>query len=226
MRNIRKFKTCYKFSKAQAMVEFVIVAPVMLALVLGIIQFSLIYKAKITLNYAAFQTVRAGTLNNASLEDMHMAFASNMAPLYTTSYMSINSGGDCTSSFDSSDSAREGRVGANKITGNGLRGVLDANINNFNSDSVICGRRVVQKQIEDGYVKVSVVSPTQRSFNILGRDGYHDVDDDGVLKQLNMIPNDPKLALRIPHQPDLKLKYAFSIVPSDSPIPACSPCVP
>lgn len=190
MRNIRKLKTCYKFSKAQAMVEFVIVAPVMLILVLGIIQFSLIYKAKITLNYAAFQTVRAGTLNNASLEDMHMAFASNLAPLYTTSYMSINSGGDCTSSFDSSDSAREGRVGANKITGNSLRGVLDANINNFNSDSVICGRRVIQKQIEDGYVKVSVVSPTQRSFNILGRDGYHDVNDDGVLKQVNMIPND------------------------------------
>ncbi len=37
---------------------------------------------------------------------------------------------------------------------------------------------------------MSVVSPTKSSFHILGRDGYHDVNDDGVLKQVSMIPND------------------------------------
>ena len=66
-----------KFNKAQAMVEFIIIVPVMLTLVMGIIQFALIYKAKITLNYATFQTVRAGSLNNASLSEMNMAFSSS-----------------------------------------------------------------------------------------------------------------------------------------------------
>jgi len=52
------------------MVEFLIVLPVMLLLVMGILQFAFIYQAKITLNYAAFQTARAGSLNNASMSAM------------------------------------------------------------------------------------------------------------------------------------------------------------
>jgi hypothetical protein len=184
------FNNLSKSSKAQAMVEFVIILPVMLTLILAIIQFSLIYKAKITLNYATFEAARAGTINNASLEDMHLAFASGMAPLYTTSYQKIDSSGDCSSTFSSSDSAREARVGTEKITGDGFRGVLDANINNFNSDSVICGRRIVQEQIEDGYVRISVVNPSADSFSNFGVTDYHDVDGEGDIKEVTLIPND------------------------------------
>jgi len=68
------------------MVEFLIILPVMLLLVMGTIQFAFIYQAKHTLNYATFHTARAGTINNLSMSAMEMAFASNMAPLYTHSY--------------------------------------------------------------------------------------------------------------------------------------------
>jgi len=189
------------------MVEFVIIVPVMLTLVLGIIQFALIYKAKITLNYATFQTVRAGSLNNASLSEMELAFSSNMAPLYTTSYLSINSSGDCNSSFLSTDQARRQRLGTTVITnaeggvigtsgqkitqGNDeLRSLLDRNINNFGSESVLCARRIVQQQIDDGYVKISVVNPNFTSFSNFGVGGYYDVTGDGDIRTVNMIPND------------------------------------
>jgi len=67
----------------QAMAEFVIILPVMLLLVLGILQFAFIYKAKITLNYAAFEAARAGAVNNARQFAMRNAMARALAPLYT-----------------------------------------------------------------------------------------------------------------------------------------------
>lgn len=177
---------------AQAMVEFVIILPVMLTLILAIIQFGLIYRAKVTLNYATFQAARAGTLNNANMADMELSFASNMAPMYTTSYLSMDGSGNCTSSFSSSDTARQARVGTRKITQSavGLRGVLDANINNFNSDRVICGRRVVQQQISNGFAQISVVNPSTTSFSNFGVSGFHDIDDKGTIRSVTMIPND------------------------------------
>jgi Flp pilus assembly protein TadG len=201
------YRKLSKFNKAQAMVEFVIIVPVILTLVLGIIQFALIYKAKITLNYATFQTVRAGSLNNASLSEMNMAFSSNMAPLYTTSFLTINNSGDCTSSFLSTDVARRQRLGTTVITNaeggvvgtsgqkitqgnNELRSLLDRNINNFSSESVLCARRIVQQQIVDGYVRISVVNPNLNSFNNFGVPGYYDVTGDGDVRTVNIIPND------------------------------------
>ncbi len=70
-------------NSGQAMVEYVIILPVLMLLVLGIFQFALIYQAKITLNYAAFEAARAGALNNASQDAMQKAFVRSMAALYT-----------------------------------------------------------------------------------------------------------------------------------------------
>ena len=183
-------KKMFRYCKAQAMVEFIIVIPVLLTLVLAIIQIALIYKAKITLNYATYQTVRAGSLNNGSLSEMKQAFAGNMAPLFTSSYLSMDSSGDCSSTFRSTDAARVGRVGSAQIMDNGIRSVLDANINNFDSEKVLCARKIVEQQIKDEYVKITVVNPTITSFNILGVDGYHDITGDGDIRTVNMIPND------------------------------------
>lgn len=192
------FKKLKFFSNAQAMVEFLIVLPVMLLLVMGILQFAFIYQAKSTLNYAAFQTARSGSINNASLEDMEMAFASNMAPLYATSYYSIDSSNDCTSTFLNTDADRRSRLGATATTGDTSRGstgganimgdnnrvFLDRNIGNFNSDSVICARRVVQEQIDDGFVNIFVANPSPSSFTDYGVD----IDVDGSTE--TAIPND------------------------------------
>jgi hypothetical protein len=69
----------------QALVEFLIVVPVMLALILGAVQFALLYHAKTTLNYAAFEAVRAGTLNHASFAAVKSGFARGLAPLHSYS---------------------------------------------------------------------------------------------------------------------------------------------
>lgn len=80
------------------MVELLVVLSVMLLLIFGAIQFGLIYHAKITLNYAAFEGVRAGTLNcdkkyrdydNKCDSDVGQfaavkeGFARGLAPLYS-----------------------------------------------------------------------------------------------------------------------------------------------
>ncbi len=168
------------------MVEFLIVLPIMLLLVMGILQFSFIYQAKITLNYAAFQTARAGSLNNASISSMEMAFANNMAPLYTTSYLNMDSDGDCSSSFLTTDAARQSRLSGTQIMDSNTRGVLDANINNFNSGNVLCARNFVLDQIRLwDYVNIAVVNPSLNSFNDYGVS----VDDGDGGTQIQ-IPND------------------------------------
>jgi len=65
------------------MTEFLIVLPVMLLLIFGAIQFALIYHAKITLNYAAFEAVRAGTLGEGNFDEVKEGFARGLAPLYS-----------------------------------------------------------------------------------------------------------------------------------------------
>ena len=70
-------------SRGQSMVEFIIITPVMLLLVFGALQFAFLYHAKTALNYAAFQTARDGAVNNAHMALMELAFARNMAAIYT-----------------------------------------------------------------------------------------------------------------------------------------------
>lgn len=183
-----------KNETAQAMVEFVIIIPILLMMVLGIIQFALVYKAKITLNYATFQTVRAGTINNASLSAMQTAFASNMAPLYATSYFNSPPTDQtelCTTSFLTTEAARNARTGANRIMGAGLRNVLDnpgsGMDDKWGSDQVFCARRIVQSQIDSGFANLTVVNPAQPfSFDKFGIDAYYA----GTGSIQRMIPND------------------------------------
>lgn len=82
----------------QSMVEVLIILPVMLLLIFATIQFALVYHAKITLNYAAFEAVRAGTLNCSQTDQddnqrcdsdvsqfdaVKEGFARGLAPLYS-----------------------------------------------------------------------------------------------------------------------------------------------
>lgn len=80
------------------MVELLVVLPVLLLLILATIQMALVYHAKITLNYAAYEAVRAGTLNcdkqyqqgyNGALSEIGQfaavqeGLARGLAPLYS-----------------------------------------------------------------------------------------------------------------------------------------------
>ncbi len=69
----------------QSMVEFIVILPTLLLLTLGIIQFAQIYIAKNTLDLAAFEGVRAGTLHNASAKWIDCGIAQGLMPLYGSS---------------------------------------------------------------------------------------------------------------------------------------------
>lgn len=69
-------------SRGQAMVEFLILFPTLLLLVLGAFQFALIYQAKQTLNYATFMAARQGALKNGRMTPIKDALAAGMTPLF------------------------------------------------------------------------------------------------------------------------------------------------
>ena len=71
--------------RGNAMTEFVIVIPVLILLIFGTIQIGLIYSAKVTLNYATFQSARLGATNNATYSALRRGLIRGLAPLYTTS---------------------------------------------------------------------------------------------------------------------------------------------
>lgn len=64
------------------MVEFAIVMPFALLLVLGLIQIGLMYSAKSIVNEAAFMAARAGAVQNAQRDKMIEAMQRALVPLY------------------------------------------------------------------------------------------------------------------------------------------------
>lgn len=75
-------KHCSYFQRGVSVTEFILVMPVFFVLLFGIFEFTYIYKAKATLNTAAFEAVRAGTLNHGDPREMRRALAKGMAPIY------------------------------------------------------------------------------------------------------------------------------------------------
>lgn len=68
----------------QALVEFLIIYPTLLLLILGGFQFALIYQAKSTLNYATFMAARQGALKNGKMLSIKDGLAGGMTPLFAT----------------------------------------------------------------------------------------------------------------------------------------------
>ncbi len=66
----------------QSMIEFLIVYPVLIFLLFGIIQWSLIYQARVTLDHAALLAARAGALNHGSRSEMSSGLAAGLTPLF------------------------------------------------------------------------------------------------------------------------------------------------
>ncbi len=67
------------------MIEYLIILPVLLMLVLGGIQFALLYQIKNTLSYATFVGARQGALQNADLNIIKDGVAAGLTPLFTFS---------------------------------------------------------------------------------------------------------------------------------------------
>jgi hypothetical protein len=69
--------------RGTAIVEAVIALPILLVVILGAIQFGLIYEAKATLNHASLQAARAGAVSNAEPGAIRRGLARGLAPLYS-----------------------------------------------------------------------------------------------------------------------------------------------
>ena len=69
-----KAKTTPFSQHGATLVEFVIVGPLVLFIMLVLMQYALLFHAKSQLNYATFEAARAGTVSNARPEAMRTAF--------------------------------------------------------------------------------------------------------------------------------------------------------
>lgn len=68
----------------QSLPEFLIAIPVFIFLILLIFQVILIYRAKTTLDYAALEAARAGSLHGADIEAIENGLIRGLTPLYAT----------------------------------------------------------------------------------------------------------------------------------------------
>lgn len=170
----------------QAMVEFVIILVPLLLLVMGILQFGLIYQAKVTLNYAAFETARTGSVTGARMYFMEQAFARAMAPLYTNGFINTQ---DCTSNYfiDLNAQRKADATFARTLEDTGAFSGLSV-------DHLKCGRQRVRDKITAGEARILLVSPSQSSFDDFGVDyelvGEMNPTTDSHLLGTRTIPND------------------------------------
>ena len=63
-------------------VEFVVIFPIALLVVLCLIQWGFLYMGKLTLNHATFMAARHGAMKNGRLSDIRSALIGNLVPFY------------------------------------------------------------------------------------------------------------------------------------------------
>jgi Flp pilus assembly protein TadG len=66
----------------QSMTEFLVIAPLLLFMCFGTLQFALLYQAKSTLDVAVLEAAREGAVNYGSMQAMRNGLARGLAPLY------------------------------------------------------------------------------------------------------------------------------------------------
>ena len=74
-----------RHARGQGLVEFLIVLPMLIFLILGVIQFALLYQIRSLQNHATFLAARAGALDHGQmggLNGIKQGFASGMTPLF------------------------------------------------------------------------------------------------------------------------------------------------
>ncbi len=68
--------------RGAGLVEFVLVAPTLLAMTMAALQYAMVFHAKFNLSYAALEGARAGALNHASPFSIRAALARALTPYY------------------------------------------------------------------------------------------------------------------------------------------------
>ncbi len=106
----------HRNKQGQAMIEFLVVIPVLILLIFGAIQIGLIYSAKTTLNYATFQAARLAAVNNASYSSMRRGLIRGLAPLYTSSSTLTTIRTDIDEGISSSSGQRDAQSEVDSFT--------------------------------------------------------------------------------------------------------------
>ncbi len=65
-----------------AMVEFVVVGPMLALIGLGLIQYAMLFFAKNQINHASFMAARAGSMGNANIDTVKTEYTNALIPLY------------------------------------------------------------------------------------------------------------------------------------------------
>jgi outer membrane protein OmpA-like peptidoglycan-associated protein len=68
--------------RGSALIEFVVIGPILSLIGLAMLQYGLLYFAKNHYNHASFMAARAGSMNHASLGTIEQAYANALAPVY------------------------------------------------------------------------------------------------------------------------------------------------
>ena len=68
--------------RGSALVEFMIVGPIISLVGLGILQYGMLFFAKNQINHASFMAARAGAMAHASMASVQNAYASALVPMY------------------------------------------------------------------------------------------------------------------------------------------------
>lgn len=71
-----------RIERGASLVEFIVAAPVLVILALGLVQTGLIFHAKSNVNYASFEAARAGAVHHADPGAIDAAFKRAMIPYY------------------------------------------------------------------------------------------------------------------------------------------------
>jgi hypothetical protein len=79
---IKANQKCRRQMLGASLVEFVVVAPTLLFMILGVMQTGLVFHAKSNLNYAAYEAARTGTVSHSSPSAMMNTFKRAMVGYY------------------------------------------------------------------------------------------------------------------------------------------------
>ena len=82
MRNTSRCRPSKRRARGSAMIEFVVVGPIITLLGLGILQYCLMFFAKSQFDHAAFMAARAGSVAHAAIAAIRLAYQKALVPLY------------------------------------------------------------------------------------------------------------------------------------------------
>jgi len=164
------------------MAEFLIILPVALLLILGAIQFALIYHAKTTLNYAAFEAGRYGSLNNAQFASIKEGFTRGLAPLY--SYYEPD---------EAKRKARSGKKAANQVEA--FQVARDSIFNEFDDP-----RELIQ---------IERLSPTETDFADFAIDS--DIPNDNLIYRASQLGQRSRHSIQDANRLHLRITYWYPL---------------